>query len=219
MRAGPRKHRAWSSGNPGNRAIREELARAALREAPLPATGDVLDAGCGGGWWLRRLTAEGVGPGRLHGLDLLEERLRAARAACPDAAFTVGDVTRLPYADRRFAAVFLLTVLSSLPDRDAVRRAVAESWRVLAPGGSLVIWEPRMPTPLNRHTRLVTRGDLKAATGHAPRSRTLTVLPPLSRRLGRATATAYPALAGIPVLRTHRLHVLTRPAASLSNRP
>ncbi len=209
--AGPRKRRAWSPANAGNRAIRDELARAALAEAPLPRSGDVLDAGCGSGWWLRRLAAEGMAPGRLHGVDLLDERLRAAAAACPGAAITKGDVTRLPYEDRRFAAVFLLTVLSSLPDREAIRRALGEARRILVPGGSLVIWEPRVPNPLNRHTRLVTRADLRAATGLEPRSRTLTVLPPLSRRLGRATAALYPPLARVPALRTHRLHVLTAP--------
>src|SRR4051794_16613522 len=101
----------WGLENPGNRAIREELAAALL--ASTPAAGLLLDAGCGSGWWLARLAAAGCAPERLHGIDLLAERVAAGRAACPDADVRQGDVTALPYEDGCFTGVFLVTVLSS----------------------------------------------------------------------------------------------------------
>jgi hypothetical protein len=76
---------------------------------------------------------------------------------------------------------------------------------VLAPGGVLLIYEPRMPNPLNRHTLLIKDSDLDAAEV-TPRDQIgLTVVPALARRLGRRTQERYERLARLPFLRTHRL--------------
>ena len=205
---GPRKRRAWDARNPGNAALREEVARAALSavEPELRGGRELLDAGCGMGWWLRRLGAAGVARERLHGIELLEPRVRKASGA---GIVRAGDVRALPYEDGRFGAVFLFTVLSSLPDARSVETAVREAWRVLAPGGALVIWEPRVPTP-NRGTRLIAVRAVEAAAGAPAHCTTLTLLPPLARRLGRAAPRWYPRLARVPALRTHRLLVLRR---------
>jgi hypothetical protein len=77
--------------------------------------------------------------------------------------------------------------------------------RVLAPGGLLLVYEPRVPNPFNRHTILLRDGDLDAA-GASPREQsTLTLVPALARRLGSRTQARYERLAGVPLLRTHRL--------------
>jgi SAM-dependent methyltransferase len=208
----PRKRRAWDIANPGNLAIREELVRAAsdaAREA-LRGGDELLDAGCGMGWWLARLSAEGIAPDRLHGVDLRERAVAAAARAAPGGSVRLADLRDLPYENGRFAAVFVFTVLSSLEDRAAVDRAVRECWRVLAPGGRLIVWEPRVPTPLNRSTSLIRRSDLSTPTGAVPAVRSLTLAPPLARRLGSLTGRWYPRLASVPLLRTHRLLVLER---------
>jgi ubiquinone/menaquinone biosynthesis C-methylase UbiE len=198
-----RAARKWSAANPGNRAIRHELTGAMLALVPGAAApgARVLDAGCGTGWWLRALAD--CGAADLHGIDVDAGRVAAARAAVPGADVRVGDVRALPYGDGRFDAVFLLTVLSSLP---ATSAAMREALRVLAPGGRLVIWEPRVPTP-NRATRLVRRRELRAVAGPPSAEVALTLLPPLARRLGRATDRLYHPLARVPLLRTHRLLV------------
>jgi SAM-dependent methyltransferase len=198
--------RKWRADNPGNIAIRGEVAAAML---PLvPGDGELLDAGCGTGWWLERLLAAGVAPERLHGLELDPGRVAAARVRAPGSTVVEGDLRALPYADGRFAGVFLLTVLSSTEDP---RSAAAEAWRVLAPGGVLVVWEPRVPNPLNRRTRVVDRTLLREVTGAEADGRTLTLVPALARRLGPLTAAWYPRLAALPPLRTHRLASLKRP--------
>lgn len=205
----PRKLRAWDAGNPGNGSIRDELSAVVLRAAagPLARGDDLLDAGCGTGWWLRRLAATGIEPARLHGIDLREERVKSASDA---GLVRTGDVRALPYEDGRFGAVFMFTVLSSLPDVDGVAAAVREAWRVLAPAGALVVWEPRVPTP-NRATRLITARAVEAAAGAPAERRTLTLLPPLARRLGSSTPRWYPRLARLRPLRTHQLIVVRRP--------
>lgn len=201
-----RKRRAWDAQNPGNRAIRRELLECFRAEiGDRLEAGRLLDVGCGGGWLLAELAREGLDPERLHGVELIETRLAAARRALPAADIRPADARRLPYEMDSFEVVAMFTVLSSLPGSDAVRGAVAEARRVLLPGGKLLIYESRVANPLNRATRLVTSRDLSAALGSDWRQRRLTVLPPLARRLGRHTPRLYPRLAKLRLLLTSRL--------------
>lgn len=208
--ASRRKQRAWAASNPGNRAIRAELS-AALFESCAAATGSgghLLDAGCGSGWWLRALLASGISERRLHGVDLLPTRLR--RAALPEGVdLRAADVRALPYADMHFEAVFMLTLLSSLPSSAAVAEAVGEAWRVLRPGGVLACYEPRLPSA-GSPRRHVSRRELEDVLGPPISVRSLTLLPPLARRLGGLTHRLYPRLARVRLLRTHRLWLFER---------
>jgi ubiquinone/menaquinone biosynthesis C-methylase UbiE len=207
-----RKQRAWAADNPGNAAIRSELL-GRIRElagAELAGDGKILDVGCGTGWFLRELAQSGINPGRLRGIDALPARVAAAREAAPGTEVELGDAERLGFPDGGFSVVVQLTVLSSLGSREAIRKALGEGMRMLAPGGSLLIYEPRVPNPFNRHTILVRDGDLDAA-GASPREQsTLTLLPALARRLGGRTQARYERLARLPLLRTHRLIVYRR---------
>lgn len=206
-RRDPRRRRAWSAQNAGNAAMREEVLRALLELAPgtLAGEGLVLDAGCGTGWWLERLAREGVAPSRLVGVDMLAERVRAARERVPGAHVMEGDVRRLPASAGSCSLVLLFTVLSAMGTPDDVRLALGEARRVLAPGGAVAVWEPRVPTP-NPHTRTIGLWQLRPVLGGELQVRTLTLAPPLARRAGRF----YGQLVRIPLLRTHRL-VVARP--------
>jgi SAM-dependent methyltransferase len=202
-----RKRRAWAADNPGNAAIRGELLAHLLRLAgpELAGSGAILDAGCGTGWWLRSLVEAGVDPGRLYGIDIQPERVAAAREAVPGAEIAVGDARHARFPDETFAVVLQLTLLSSLGSHRAIREALGEGMRVLAPGGLLLIYEPRVPSPLNRHTLLIRDDDLDAAGITRREQVSLTVFPGLARRLGNRTEDRYGRLARIPFLRTHRL--------------
>lgn len=188
-------------------AIREELLGHLLRIAApvLAGGGKILDAGCGTGWWLRSLAEGGVEPERLHGVDIQPARVEAAQRALPGAGIEVGDARRLQFPDDAFTVVLQLTLLSSLGSHEEIREALGEGIRVLAPGGLLLIYEPRVPNPFNRHTLLIRDSDLEAA-GVTPREQvSLTVVPGLARRLGEQTKERYARLARLPFLRTHRL--------------
>lgn len=204
---------AWSLSNRGNRAARSELIEALLAatRAEIDGDGPLLDCGCGSGWLLEALAEAGVAPQRLHGVDTDTARVDVARRRVPGAAITSADARSLPFAADSFAAVFFVVSLSSIGPGDAVRAALAEGLRVLAPGGAMAIYEPRLPNPLNRTTRRLRRGDLRAV-GLAPTTtRSLTLLPPLGRRLGRLTGALHPALSRVPALRSHRVTVHRKP--------
>ncbi len=210
-----RKRKAWAARNPGNVAIRAELGSRLLTVArgELDGGGPVLDVGCGNGRWLAELARAGVQPSRLHGVDLLEDRVSDADRILPAADVRLADARALPYRDEEFSLVLMLTLLSSLPDRAAIRTSLAEGRRVLAPGGLLLVYEPRLPNPLNRATTRVSMSDLGAALGEELRVTPLTVLPALARRLGRATPRLYPLLARVAPLLTHRLVAYRKPGS------
>jgi SAM-dependent methyltransferase len=205
-RVDPRRRRAWDARNQGNAAIREELAQAvlALLGDAIGGSGVLLDAGCGTGWWLERLLREGIPGERLVGVEFLADRAQAAAARAPGARIEHADATRLPLPDRSCSLVTLFTVLSSMGSAADRNAALLEALRVLSPGGAVAVWEPRWPT-LNRNTRLVRLGELRAALGAGLTVRTITLAPPLARRAGRL----YEPLARVGPLRSHRL-VLAR---------
>jgi SAM-dependent methyltransferase len=209
----PRRRRAWSADNPGNAAIRDELARATLAVlAERDLEGLLLDAGCGTGWWLGRLLDEGIPGARLVGVELLPERAEAAAARAPGLDVRCADIRELPLRSASCALVTLFTVLSGMGSAAGVRAALGEARRVLAPGGAIVIWEPRVVTR-NPDTRLITVRELRAGLGPELETRSISLAPPIARRAGRA----YGVLAAVPPLRSHRL-VVARPDRAVSRR-
>lgn len=203
------KRRAWSSDNPGNRAIRAQLLQLLLGAARehLDAGAEVLDVGCGTGWLLRALSEDGVDGAQLTGVDQLVERVRLAREAVPAATILHADAASLPLETAAFDLVFLVTVLSSIPRGVKRTTVLRECARVLRPGGLVVIYDARWPNPFNHATSTVRPKDVRAAGLEIVRRRSVTVAPPIARRLGSFTPPLYPLLADIPVLSSHSLIV------------
>jgi avermectin B 5-O-methyltransferase len=98
----------------------------------------VLDAGCGEGRASLRL-AEKFGV-NVTGIDVVPEALAIAkkRAAATNAAvdYIEGDYNHLPFPDKTFDLVFALETFTHSPDP---RKTLREFWRVLKPGGRVVI--------------------------------------------------------------------------------
>ena len=106
----------------------------------------VLDIGCGRGDNLRRLGGYG---GRPMGIEPDLERARSARLIAPTA---VGVGESLPLASGRFDMVYVSHVLHHARDMPKV---LAESTRLLSPGGLLFAIETIDDSPLMRLARRV----------------------------------------------------------------
>src|SRR2546428_8644893 len=120
----------YSYFNPGNLFIIQDRDRAmlrVLREADFYPLGqrDILEIGCGTGFWLRQFIQWGADPNRLWGLELDRVRAAQARRTCPAATtLVVADAGRAPVRSASFDLVFQSTLFTSVLDDD-VRRDLA----------------------------------------------------------------------------------------------
>jgi SAM-dependent methyltransferase len=115
------------------RRLEEEGAR---RLVTLLPEGRVLDAGCGYGRWFSL-----VAPARsVVGIDVSPLLAKRARTNAQGIPVTLGDVRRLPFADAEFEAAYTIKVLQFLPPGDR-QAAIAELFRVVRPGGTVVLYE------------------------------------------------------------------------------
>lgn len=122
--------------------IDQHFRRKTLEIAGLRAGARFLDIGCGTGV-LTRLAADIVGPrGEARGVDAAADMLRIAqqeaRAVRNSAKFEAAALEDLPFADRDFDVAALSLVLHGLPS-DLKRAGLREAWRILRPGGRLVV--------------------------------------------------------------------------------
>lgn len=126
--------------------------------------------GDGRGWACSRARSEvlevAVGTGRnlsfypedvhLTGIDLSPAMLKFAQERADslgmDADLRVGDAHSLPFSDECFDTVIFTLALCTIPDD---RKAVREAWRVLRPGGRLLLLE-HVRSP-NLAVRLIQR--------------------------------------------------------------
>ncbi len=100
---------------------------------------DVLEIGCGNGYGAYLLNQGS--PRSYVGLDLMEEQVTKARQRFPQYQFLVQDAADLTqFGEASKDVVIIFGVLHHIPEW---RKVIDETWRVLKPGGSFFIEEPR----------------------------------------------------------------------------
>ncbi|MFT3798945.1 class I SAM-dependent methyltransferase [Microbacterium sp.] len=115
-----------------------------------PSPRRVLDLGCGRGA-VSIMIAHRFPYARVEGIDLwrsIDQSGNSPEAAASNARengvadrvhVTTGDMTQLPFADEQFDLVTASLSIHNIPSAAGRRTALHEAWRVLSPGGRLLI--------------------------------------------------------------------------------
>jgi 2-polyprenyl-3-methyl-5-hydroxy-6-metoxy-1,4-benzoquinol methylase len=122
----------------------QDLARI---DARVPERGRLLDVGCGVGYLLRAAQAEGW---QVAGLDLDRAAVDIAQRAGLDVHWATAD--EMPFPEATFDVVTFLNVVEHLPWPHSTLTAI---YRVLKPGGMLVLETPTDDFPLKHVARLL----------------------------------------------------------------
>jgi ubiquinone/menaquinone biosynthesis C-methylase UbiE len=206
----------WSLANPGNRAAlheRQKTVQELLAEHGWLPLGSrrVLEVGCGTGAELARLMDYGATPENLVGVDLLADRVATAKHSFPDLDLRIANAERLDFDDAAFDLVLAITLFSSIMSKAMSRNVATEIDRVMKPGGALLWYDFRCDNPRNRNVRGISEAEVHELFPRLNGTlRRITLLPPLSRRLGPLTPILYRAFSAVPGLRTHLVGLLDK---------
>ena len=201
----------WQSVQERQRALLKLLLRLGLTDL---ARLRLLEVGCGAGGNLLELLRLGFAPANLSGAELLPGRLAQAQAVLP-AAVTLwgGDASTLDIAPASQDIVFQSTVFSSLLDDAFQQRLAAAMWSWVAPGGGVLWYDFTVNNPRNRDVRGVPLARLQQLFPQTVMTtRRLTLAPPIARAVCRLHPALYPVFNALPLLRTHVLVWLQKPA-------
>lgn len=120
----------------------------------------VLDVGCGNGYVLSRYARGGAD---VVGIDLTDTAVDLSRRRFAldglRGQFVTGSAEALPFPSATFACVSSMGVLHHTPDTGA---AVREIWRVLEPGGRLIVMM------YHQHSAVYRRLQLRSRREHRP---------------------------------------------------
>jgi SAM-dependent methyltransferase len=169
----------------------------------------VADIGCGSGTWLLEFAQWEAT--HLHGIDLDESRIKRAKARCPSADLHAGDARGLPWPDGSFDLVSQFTLFTSILSSPVKAQIAREMWRVLKPGGLILWFDFRFDNPRNKSVRGISSSEIHSLFPDANvRLQSVTLAPPLARRIVPVSWIAAALLEKIPFLRTHYLGIIRK---------
>ncbi len=136
----------------------------------------ILDVGVGTGHMSFDMAKATIGHNDIVGIDISDDMLNACRDRCadlPNVSFEMADLYDLPFNEESFDVVLSVQVFEYLED---VQKALLELYRVLKPGGRLVlrdadwgtlIWESGNP---DRMRHMLDIWDQHLADPFSPRT-------------------------------------------------
>ncbi|MFH1514901.1 MAG: class I SAM-dependent methyltransferase [bacterium] len=97
----------------------------------------ILEAGCGMGRWMIYLNDLGY---LMHGMDISARAIEKLKSLKPNLNLKVGDITKMPYEDGEFDAVFSDGVIEH--DPEGPEKMLSEMNRVLKSEGIMIVIVP-----------------------------------------------------------------------------
>ncbi len=203
----------WQPGEILMTSERRRVAAQMLHKInKFPVAGDrCLEVGFGKIGWLADLISWGVRESDLYGIELSETRAAYAIESLPGAHLEIGSATKLSWADNYFDLVIASTVFSSVLD-GSMRTSIAQEMnRVLKPQGVVLWYDLAMDNPRNKNIRRIDRTELQELfPNFVCQIRSVTLAPPISRKVAKYSWTIATALSVLPFLRTHYLATLVK---------
>lgn len=154
MEASPWRHHIRKRKNYVEQVLRQELALRGAQKAS-----SILDLGCGDGTTMHWLAPYAKA---LYGSDYNAVRLARARKRFPSATLFLANILDYPAYDNSFDVIFFNHVIEHIPDD---RRALAEAYRILAPGGFMILGTPNEGSWWWQHA-YKRAPDILASTDH-----------------------------------------------------
>ncbi|HRO22770.1 MAG TPA: class I SAM-dependent methyltransferase [Promineifilum sp.] len=113
----------------------DEMGRVLLAE--MPVEGRHLEAGCGAGYWVAALRAAGRD---VEGIEYARDLVELVNEVCPELPVRYGDALAIDCPDNTYASYLSFGVVEHR--QAGPEPFLAEAYRVLAPGGKLIITVP-----------------------------------------------------------------------------
>ena len=165
-----------------------------------------MELGCGEGGVLLEFLFLGALPSRVHGTDLLRERVHRGRTRLPHVPLTCADGQALPYAAGVFDLVVQYTVFSSILNDDVRANLAREMLRVVRRPGGMILWYDFWLNPINEQTRGIRPAEVRRLFPNCRLTfRRTTLAPPLTRRLVNMGWGVCDLLERLAVFNTHYL--------------
>ncbi len=190
---------------------REQQLLRLLRSHNLKAENNkILEIGCGRGGVLLEFLRYGADPKRLWGIDLLSDRLSAAKVYLPLGQFTQADGQFLPYESAQFDILLQFTAFSSILDPQIKRNMASEMLRVLKPDG-VILWYDFWWNPTNPQTAGIKPKEIKILFGRCVfQFHKITLAPPIARLIVPLSWPLAIILESLKVFNSHYLAIITK---------
>ncbi len=139
---------------------REQVLRSqTIRQAAISEGATVLDVGCGTGTLTLLAKIQAGKQGKVYGIDAAPEMIEVARQKAlhqqSEVDFQTAVIEALPFSDGKFDVILSSLMFHHLPG-DLKERALAEMYRVLKPGGRVLIVDMKSLTGVARVMSIIS---------------------------------------------------------------
>tara|TARA_Y100000996_G_scaffold148791_1_gene114604 strand:+ start:100 stop:726 length:627 start_codon:yes stop_codon:yes gene_type:complete len=171
---------------------------------------EILDFGCGEGFIMEQLVNWGADHDQLTGVDISKKRIKIAKSRFESLRFLhISD--KIPFSDDKFTIIVISTVFSSIIGNSNRVFWAQEIDRVLKKGGAIIFYDMKLNNPFNFKTKKISKRELQHLfKNYSIKTKSLTVIPQLSRIISLVSPNIYPFLTKLRFLHTHFISELIR---------